>query len=498
MGDGSGGTLNLRAEPLARRGGDPARLFSSQVHGDPATPLLEAYVGDPIVVRNLVGGTNDVHTWHLDGHWFRAEPFSRTSPPVNTAHLGISERYDLAVASAGGPQRRPGDYLYYSGRSFKLREGNWGILRVYEDGGGGDLQRLPGRETGPGPPPPICPADAPQRGFTVAAIDAPLPMLGGASGKVYALQSDKDALLAGDRAPEPLTLHVNVGDCIVVQLGNETAGPVSFHADMLAHDPKDSAGVEAGNNPPQATAPGEARTYTFFASPEVGETTAQERDWGNVVENPRLGLYGAIVVGPRGARYTDPVTGEDASGRSSWRVDVHPVSGPAYRDFSLFLQDEDEIIGTAQMPYVEQVRGVVGLNYRAEPLQRRLARDRDTSRVFMSAVHGDPATPLVEAMAGDLVKIHVLAPFSEQAHVFSIEGHEWPFEPGRAGTDMLSSVQVGALEAITIWLTDGAGGRDGLPGDYLYGDHREPFRDAGLWGLLRVYAPDQGDRLRPL
>ena len=487
VGDGSGGTLNLRAEPLARRGGDPARLFSSQVHGDPATPLLEAYVGDPIVVRNLVGGTNDVHTWHLDGHWFRIEPFSLTSPPVSTAHLGISERYDLAVASAGGPQRRPGDYLYYSGRAFKLREGNWGILRVYEDGGGGGLQRLPGRVPAPSPPPPICPPTAAVRPFDVVAIDAQLPMLGGAAGKTYVLQRDRDAVRSGDRAAEPLTLHVYVGDCVVVNLTNETAGPVSFHADMLAHDPKESAGVEAGNNPPQATAPGDTRTYTFFASPEVGETTALVRDWGNVVENPRLGLYGAIVVHPRGSRYTDPVTGEDAHDRSAWRVDVQPPVGRAYRDFTLYLQDEDEIIGTAQMPYVEQVRGVVGLNYRREPLQGRLARDRDPSRVFMSAVHGDPATPLLEAFAGDPVRIHILAPFSEQAHVFSIEGHEWPFEPGRSGTDMLSSVQIGGLEAITIWLADGAGGRDALPGDYLYGDHREPFREAGLWGLFRVY-----------
>ena len=64
------------------------------VYGDPETPVLEAQVGDPVVVRTLVAGTNDVHTWHLDGHWFRIEPYSRTSPPVNTVHLGISERFD--------------------------------------------------------------------------------------------------------------------------------------------------------------------------------------------------------------------------------------------------------------------------------------------------------------------------------------------------------------------------------------------------------------------
>jgi hypothetical protein len=64
---------------------------------------------------------------------------------------------------------------------------------------------------------------------------------------------------------------------------------------------------------------------------------------------------------------------------------------------------------------------------------------------------------------------------------------------------MLSSVQVGGLEAVTLALDGGAGGHDHLPGDYLYGDHREPFREAGLWGLFRVYAAHaDGTPLKPL
>ena len=187
------------------------------------------------------------------------------------------------------------------------------------------------------------------------------------------------------------------------------------------------------------------------------------------------------------------------SAQSGWRVDVHPSSGPGFRDFTLFIQDQDEIIGTHLMPYTEQVQGVVGLNYRMEPLQRRLARNADASKVFRSDVHGDPATPIIEAFAGDAVKIHVLVPFSEQAQVFSVEGHRWPFEPGRAGTTLLSSVQVGGLEALNVVLDHGAGGRAGLPGDYLYGDHREPYREAGLWGIFRVYQPEASSaNLRPL
>lgn len=322
-------------------------------------------------------------------------------------------------------------------------------------------------------------------------------MLGGSNGKIYVLDQDLAALSRGGVEPEPLVLRANVGDCISVRLTNETQGPVSFHVDNLAYDPMDSMGIAAGFNPPQTTAPGETRTYTFYAHPEIGETTAMVRDWGNVLENPRLGLYGAVIIGPRGAEYTDPVTGQEIS--AGWRADVHLTNGEGYRDFALFTQDEDEVIGTHLMPYSEAVAGVSALNYRLAPLAPRLLADPEPSLVFDPATHGDPATPLLEAYAGDAVRLHWLVPYSEQAQVFSLEGHQWPQEPGLYGSNLLSSVQVGALEAITVIPDVGAGGRSALPGDYLYGDHREPYREAGLWGIFRVYSASQpGAPLLPL
>ena len=174
---------------------------------------------------------------------------------------------------------------------------------------------------------------------------------------------------------------------------------------------------------------------------------------------------------------------------SGRRVHVGNLTGNSYRDFAPFFQDEDVIIGTHIMPYREEVREVVGLNYAAEPLEVRLDANGDASKVFRSEVHGDPATPVMEAFLGDPVKIHVLLPSSEQNQVFTLEGHQWPLEPAMPGSDLLSSVQVGALEAITIVPEHGAGGRASFPGDYLYGDHREPYREAGLWGIFRVHAP---------
>jgi manganese oxidase len=501
VGRSSGSSIDLRVAPVEHRARDPSATFSSAESGDPETPLLEAYLGDPITIRTVVGANNDVHTLHVDGHWFRIEPFSASSPTTDTVDVGISERYDLVIPHAGGPQRMPGDYLYYDGRSFKLREGDWGILRVHDASSGEGLHRLPGHENVPRAASTVCPPQAPRRAFAVTAVEVPLPMLGGDRGKVYVLDADRDAVTSGRMPASPLVLHAGIGDCIVVNLSNATSeGLVSFHADMLAYDPLDSGGVAAGHDPLQAVAPGASRTYTFYAHPEVGETTALVRDWGDVLTNPAVGLYGAVVIGPAGARYTDPSSGADLSAQSSWQVDVQPRSGRGWRDFTLFMQDADAAIGTHRMPYSQQVDGVVGLNYRAAPLSaRRTGHDLPAS-VYGRDPHGDPGTPLMEAYAGDPVAIHVLEPWSEQEQVFSVEGHRWPLEPGRKGTNLLSSQRVGASDAVALRLDGGAGSAARLPGDYVYGDHRGPYTEAGLWGLFRVHpaCPSESGGLRSL
>ena len=82
-------------------------------------------------------------------------------------------------------------------------------------------------------------------------------------------------------------------------------------------------GANVGNNPgDQTIGPGQSKTYTYYAHPEYGELAALIQDWGNVVENPRNGLFGSIIVGPKGSRYRDPVSGEDITLKSSWRADV--------------------------------------------------------------------------------------------------------------------------------------------------------------------------------
>ena len=161
------------------------------------------------------------------------------------------------------------------------------------------------------------------RHYSVSAVDLPLPMLAGTDGKAYVLASDEAVVKSGHKKPEPLVLHVSVGDCIKVNLANHTsAGAISYHCDLLAYDPSDSGGIAVGNDPAQSVLPGDHRIYTYFASPSVGETVSLGRDWGDVLHNPGLDLYGAIVVGPPGSQYRDPGTGRDLAGESAAAVDV--------------------------------------------------------------------------------------------------------------------------------------------------------------------------------
>ena len=94
--DDGGGTISLRAEPFDQRGGDPAFRFSSVKHGDPITPIVRAYVGDPVVVRGM-GLVERVGGIRFTGHRFHVERFADESDLRDGHFIGISERFDVSL-----------------------------------------------------------------------------------------------------------------------------------------------------------------------------------------------------------------------------------------------------------------------------------------------------------------------------------------------------------------------------------------------------------------
>jgi FtsP/CotA-like multicopper oxidase with cupredoxin domain len=502
-------TLNLRAEPWAARlasNPDPSLLFSSYTHGDPWTLHPKAYAGDPFVIRTINVGPS-VDTLHIDGHRFFTEnrfvdkDGKVVQRPVDTIHYGISERYTAILdGGAGGVQQRPGDYLFFNGIGRRFQQGAWSLLRVL-DGHVPDLQPLPGHPepanaanlpaptggrppaaSGPGDP---CPDGVPQRTIAVSAVD----ISSGAKGvkSVFVPTPEAAAVAKGTRSPEPFVAHVAAGDCLTVEFTNQRAVRASFHASKLDRTP-DSSGVNVGFNSEQTVAPGATRTYrSYVDTRKIGSALVSDLA---APDSGQQGLYGTINVAPQHATFTDPVTGEQR--KFGTQVDVHVPGSQGYRDYTLAMADTDPIIGGSFMPYPLSVKDPALLNYRA-------ASGRgDDANTFSSTAHGDPATPLLRAYAGDPTKVHFLvAPGSEQMHVFGLGGQYWPFDPEIPVSQSITGQGVGPWETFDAELVGGAGGLARTRGDFFYGDVRRPFTQAGMWGLMRVMS-DASCPIQPL
>ncbi len=506
----TGSSINLRAEPLhadtTRGAGPPDEMLSSLRHDDPHTPLLNTYPGDPVVFRLLTSATEEVHAFHLSGHRFRKERFREDSPGTTAVAVGISERFNAYVDGAGGSRGQPGDYVYYNGAQRHFREGSWGILRVH-DSPQPDLQPLPDR-TPPTSPPPVCPADAPDRTYRLTALQIPIAFnaeagLGIPSGRLYVLSSDVSNVLDGSMRPEPLVIRANQGECLTVVLTNRMPDqPATFHVDALAFDPRDSQGITLGLNPPQAAEPGESVSYRYFVDADPGAVLV--RDFGNPMRNPREGLYGALIVEPAGSAHYNLETG--TPGSSGISAAVVPVDDEPYREFVMVFQDNDPEFGMFTMPYAANVERLVGVNYRSAPLSLRTvefgmlldgdpvkAGDQDAAAaVFDSDRFGDPETDVFESYAGDRIRLHIVSAYGEQSMVFSLEGHQWRLTPELEGSDVVSSRLVPPTGSLDVDISS-AGGPSARSGDYLWSNHRLPYLFAGQWGILRVFpdgAPD--------
>jgi hypothetical protein len=514
-------TINLRAEPFANRGLDPSTRFSSYTWGDPRTPLPRAYPGDAVVFRTIhVGPTID--SFRVDGHKFYVEKRLRNGSTVysrvtDTMHAGVSERNTLILdGGAGGPEHIPGDYLYHNGIARRFRQGAWGIFRVL-DAQSPSLQPLHDNS----PPGGTYVAPTPTGGRPPALTDPGNPCPGGSFGnrKIFDVSAVEVGLHHGGDQPidfayvptsqvasaqlngvfDPYVLHVNEGDCVQVNFRNDTSLPrVGFHVGELLKAPG-SSGINVGWTEEQTVVPNETRAYVFYADKVsieaalISDPVAEAPGDGPLdpIEVAKLGLYGAIVVHEAGATFSHPVSG--AATDLGPTVDVH-LGDDSYRDATLILADDDDRIGSDFMPYPIDVRNTPMVNY------------RNAGQPTLSFA-GTPGTPVIRAYAGDPVKIHVVvAPGSEQPHVFGINGMSWLRDPytnyvygaGQiAQSQEVQSQGVSAYQGIDVHLIGGAGGRQHMVRDYWYGDRRLPFTEGGMWGVLRVLS-DATCPIRPL
>jgi manganese oxidase len=112
---------------------DDANMFSSLSHGgDPATPLVRAYTGDPIHFH-VIGtpGSEQGHNLTLGGLSWNLDPHIDHSDEVQNEGFGPWESLDVnVVGGAGGRGQVAGDFAYGDLRRPFTQAGMWGLIRV--------------------------------------------------------------------------------------------------------------------------------------------------------------------------------------------------------------------------------------------------------------------------------------------------------------------------------------------------------------------------------
>lgn len=326
-------------------------------------------------------------------------------------------------------------------------------------------------------------------------------------------------LVDGNGLPLPFTFNAN-------QL--KPSSSVGIHTQLLEYDITRSDGTNIGANPVQTVAPGQSRTYTWYAGDLRLDPTnflvATPVEFGganlvpaDIAKHTNKGLGGALVIEPAGATWT---TGPGTRAQATVAVGTR-----TFREFvsvyqtntNLRFVDNTPVPGIVSeglgAPEDTEDGGQKGVNYRIEPAWFRLGLDprsiladgsnADQDALFSnSQVGADPQTPIYTARAGTPVRLHMLQPGGAHRNFsLAVHGHLWEREPYNENTtiqgptsiiDNPKSQRIGAqsgfgpYQHFTFNLKNGAGGLFRVNGDYLIRAQSAWHNMDGMWNILRV------------
>ncbi|RFU64607.1 copper oxidase [Bacillus sp. V59.32b] len=391
--------VNYKNEPLQFRLGkecDPAYSFSSFVNGDPVTPILKAYEGDPIRIRLLQGAHEESHSFNVHGLRWKSERPDVESEYRAQQHIGISESFTLDTFIP-----REGDYLWAFEDEEDVWNGTWGLIRAFGQEVP-DLIPLPDRPLPPprterlpvctGEPPPLppvvvstAPAYAPVRRYNVVAFQTPIVYSKYGEhdpfGIVFALEEDVDAIKSGHKNPEPLVLRGNVDDLVEVTLRSELefekfpfldgihpyppvkeqapyppSVRISLHPNLLDFDVKTSSGDTVGFNFDQTVGPGEVITYRWYVDVPAGACAMW--DMADLRNHRSFGAFGAYIAEPKGTVYLDPHTRKEV--KTGVEVVLSNPLLPEIREFVLIMHDGVRLEDKNGQLIIDPVAGILG------------------------------------------------------------------------------------------------------------------------------------------
>lgn len=559
--------INYRTEPSRIRMDNPnvtgeKGMMSSWAYGDPATPVLHAYLGDPARIRLLHAGVKETHVFHLHVYQWLLNPADPSSTQIDSISIGPQESYTIVpLFGAGSQPRSPGDAIFHCHLYPHFDEGMWGLWRahdVLEDGTRfypdgtpiTRLQVLPDRAPPPAPTPtkpgfplfipgtfglqaprpplgivggraptplelanfdpnPVpgapfvnpAPLSAPVRQYDIVGIQLPIEYNSQGwhdpEGRIYVLAADEAAVLSGAKKPEPLVIRANAGDVIDLNFTNKfplTIGgnafqsvrvtdEASLHVHLVKFDVLASDGAADGWNYDSSAGHMETIRYRWYADVELRTCFFHDHMFPNT--HQQHGVFAGLIVEPEGSTYHAPQTGA-AINSGTQAVIRHPSRADfresvlAVHDFALLFDRDGNPLNPPAVPNSQDDPGVMGVNYRSEPLQ---FRPGEPAYTFSSWLWGDPATPLLQAYAGDPIRIRLLQGAQEEQHNFNLHGHRWLREPTNPHAPLVCAQTLGISEAFNLEFAAHGGGDS----DFLWFHGSIDDLWLGLWGIFRVY-----------
>ncbi len=593
--------ISYRAEPMRNRlpldhHGDHTDTaedisMSSWAYGDPAPPILKAYVGDPSKIRLIHGGVQETHVFHLHNHQWRLEPDDPKSTIIDSISISPQECYTLDILyGAGSFNGMIGDAIFHCHLYPHFHEGMWTLWRIFDrlqDGSGfypdgTKIDALMPLRDRPLPPkkdklhpgypnfingkfgeeplqPPLgilaedegnspkpspteeanfasnfvpgalytdtcpCGTDENIKVFEIAAVQAKLiyNRFGwhDPQGRFFVLKEEIEKagtlddylkkVECGEIRPEPLVIRVNAGDCIEIRLTNllpefiegsafqlkTLTDIVGYHIHLVKFDTIVSDGAANGWNNIAGARKYETIVERFFANEELNTVFFHDHLFANM--HQQHGMFGALIVEPAGSIFLDPKTGQETT--SGTKAVIRTADGKSYREFALFLHDfallfdkDGNPLNPPEHPGSDDDPGVMGINYRCEPMRERLKKENDPAHIFSSFIYGDPDTPILETYPGEPIRIRLLDGAHEEQHVFNITGLPWRKEITDTASPLVQSQTIGISEAFNLHIDEPY-----PAGDYLYYSGGIDDLWLGMWGIIRAHSTPQKD-LPPL
>lgn len=297
---------------------------------------------------------------------------------------------------------------------------------------------------------------------------------------------------------EPLVIRANAGDCIELRTTNllpefleENAFQLKTKTDIVGHhvhlvkfDTITSDGAANGWNNIAGARKYETLVERFFADEELRTVFFHDHLFANA--HQLHGMFGALIIEEAGATFHNIPDGEEL--RFGTQAVIQRRDGTSFREFALFVHDftflfdkEGKPLNPPAVPGSHDDPGVMGINYRAEPMRERLKTGEDPAYIFSSFVHADPATPVLETYPGDELMIRLIDGAHEEQHAFNITGMSWQKEVADDKSPLAASQTIGVSEAFNLNVKESY-----QSGDYLYYFGGTDDVWLGLWGIIRA------------